>query len=461
MFITILRVIIGITVPLILGYLILEAILFKKVLLGFLEKAALSYGMGMGIVSLIMFCLALLKIELTLLNITVSLFIIAIVFLAPSLKAVRILVSQPKNTPKPTPFISKLLIGFIILVCGYVLFRALIIPLAAWDSWAIYGFKAKAFYLEKTVPVVFFKDATKSFSHFDYPLLVPLIEAWIYITVGSWNDQIVKIIFPFYFVGMLIIFYYSLKCYIENKFAILFTALLAAIPQLIYFGSNGYADLPLTFYYFTSVAFLARAFFGPAIDWKLLLISGIFSGLAAWTKNEGLALSLFNVFIISIVMFIQRRLNRQSLLLLVQYALILALIILPWLWFKNSLFLSNDVMNHQNLNLLNILNNLKRLPAILFRIAKEMSLFNSWNGLWVISIVLIIVNFKKIFRFPSYIILISSVLYLATCVLVYIVTPYDFNWHIHTSLSRLLIHIAPLFLFLDALLIFLDKERLQ
>jgi len=447
-----LKIIFSLSLPILLGYLICEVILYKKFFFSFLQKLALGYGIGMGVLSVAMFSLSLLKIKFSVLSITFSLLIVAVPFLLAHLKSNRISKNRlDEKQQKRAPFFHKLLIGIIIAVFLFVLLQALIIPLAAWDSWAIYGFKAKAFYIEKTVTIDFLNDTTKSYSHPDYPLLVPLIETWIYICLGGWNDQLVKILFPLYFISLIIIFYNNLKYYIDKKYSLLFTSFFITIPQFISLGSNGYADLPLIFYYFTSFVFLLKAY--NNLDKRMLFISAMFAGFAAWTKNEGLVLSIFNVIILAAMIIIQRKINRRNIIVLLEYSLVILLIIIPWICLKKSLGIANDVVNGGNFNLASILNNLKKLPIILSWFGKEIIVFKSWNLLWVFSLAIITFNFKRIFIRPILFIFLSLFFYLGIWVFIYIISPYDINWHLATSLNRLLLQITPSVLFLDGLLI--------
>lgn len=457
----IVKILIGIILPLIFGWFILNIILPKKFFLGLLEKLALSYMVGVGLLSLLMFILSLSHITFTFLNIALSLMIIILFCLLFKTGNGEFTTHLSKNHSDPLSFSNKILISAIIFICIYVFFRSLITPLEAFDSWAIYGFKAKVFYLARTVPLGFFTDLTKSYAHFDYPLFLPLIECWFYICLGSWNDQLVKVIFPLFFLSLVVIFYYSVKSFSGKRIALFSVLLLATIPYFINFVKTGNADLPLAVYYFISIAYLIRGL--KEFNKPLLYISSVSCGLAAWTKNEGLAISLFNIIIFLGVILIQRKLNRRNLFLFLQYVFIIFLIAAPWLWFKNSLHLSNDVINQDNLTLSNILNNLNRLPLILDCIGKNMFifkslvLFKSWNLIWPSTVIILFFNFKKIVRFPFLPIIISVFLYMGIWIFVYIITPRDLSWHLATSADRLLVDIVPLVLFLDVLLIFGEK----
>lgn len=455
-------VLIGMILPLILGWSIVKIILAKKNFLAFLEKFALSYMIGIGLLSLLMFILSLLHIAFTFFNITLSLMISILLCLLFEVKKSGLPVHFSQKRGEPLKFFDKTLISAIIFVFIYVFFRSIITPLEAFDSWAIYGFKAKVFYLAQTVPTSFFMDFTKSYTHFDYPLSLPLIESWIYICLGSWNDQLVKIIFPFFFLSLIIIFYCNLKKFTGRKIALLATLLLVTIPYFINFVKTGYADLPFAVYYLISVVYLIRGL--REGDKYLLYISSISCGLAAWTKNEGLVISLSNTAIFFGLLLIQRKLNRRNLLLFLQYIFIIFLIISPWFCFKSFLHLSNDIINRNTLTIANIFDNLNRLPAILDCIGenmfvfKSLFLFKSWNLIWPLSAIILFFNFKKMFKFPFWPVAISLFLYMGIWILMYIITPRDINWHLATSADRLLVGITPLVLFLDVLLIFREPE---
>lgn len=454
---SILKFIFSLGLPIIAGYIVCIWLLSNRHGIGLLQKLAFSYGIGMGILSLVMFLLSLLKVRFGVLSITISLAIVVMPFLFLCFKSKDIFNKQTKMLQrKQLSFSRKLLIGLILCVFLFVLFQALIVPLAAWDSWAIYGFKAKAFYLDKTVQAGFLKDTTKFYSHPDYPLLVPLAETWIYICLGTWNDQLVKILFPLYFISLIIIFYNNLKYYIDKKYSLLFAFFFVTIPQVISLGSSGYADLPLAFYYFTSLAFLIRGC--EDFDKTSLFFSAIFAGLAAWTKNEGIVMAMFDLLIFLGVILVRRKMSRKNILLIVQYGLIIALIAGPWIWFKNSLGLANDVVNSNNLSLGNIIANLNRIPIVLTFMAKQVFSINSWNLLFMFSVVVIIFNFKRVVLLPNILVFLSLLFYVCVWIFIYVISPYDIKWHLGTSLNRLLLQITALLLFLDALLIFQSPE---
>jgi len=127
----------------------------------------------------------------------------------------------------------------------YVFFRALIRPMESYDSIAMYAFKSKIFYLAKMIPPDFFKSFSDFVPHIEYPLLIPLAETQFYAFLGYLNDLLVKIIFPLYYVALLAVSYSISKRFLNRRASLLFTFLLATIPQVTDFATNGYADIPV------------------------------------------------------------------------------------------------------------------------------------------------------------------------------------------------------------------------
>ena len=69
--------------------------------------------------------------------------------------------------------------------------------------------KAKIIYLAGGINKSFFTDIAANFqgAHADYPLLIPLSEAWVYTFLGSFNDILAKAIFPCFYLSFIFVFY--------------------------------------------------------------------------------------------------------------------------------------------------------------------------------------------------------------------------------------------------------------
>lgn len=437
--------------PLVLGYYLLSLILGKQIGLGIFEKLGLGFALGVGGLAWLMFAVSFLGINFQVFYfILITLMALILVLAAKNIPGV--LRNFPVGWRSNLILSQKIIIPLIGLIYIYLLFSWFNLPLAKWDSWAIYGFKAKALYLAKTVPVGFFTDSTKAYAHLDYPLLLPLAQAWVFTALGSWNDQLVNIISVFYSLSLIFIFYFTLKAFSNRRYAIFFTLFLMTIPKLTEFLFSGYADVPLMVGYFINLAYLLRWFYAPQKN-GFLYLSAIALGLAVWSKNDGLAICLVNFIIFIYLVFRRWKFSRNPVFLIIRYLALIAVIILPWMLFKTLLHIPNDLINAQNVSLGAWQSNLNRLPLIFQSFAGYMASLKGWNFLWVALPVLIVLRFKKAFSLPALAVLISLLAYFGIWVIIYMITPREINWHLANSAERLLLQMAPLALFLTALLV--------
>ncbi len=261
------------------------------------ETIFLSFPIGISFISLEMYVLALLGKEWSFPNLAapwVFLFLINLTWFYTKRRGAL----KPPSRKPALDLVEKVLICGIVLQVIYVALKALTLPLEAPDAVAIYAIKAKAFYLKGGIDQEILRNAVFKESHQDYPLLLPFAECWIYRVLGSLNDLLVKTIFPLYFLSTLVIFYNVLKRYVRRRGSLLFTFMLSSVPQFAVFGTNGYADLPVTCYYTASLLYLFLWMKEKGTAY--LLLSSLMSFSAAWTKNEGWMLSGVNILILII-----------------------------------------------------------------------------------------------------------------------------------------------------------------
>jgi len=455
------RLLISLLCPIALGYFMLARVKDENKYFYHLERFSLAFILGIGGLTWLMFTLSFLGIDfdflyffLVLITITAAVYVILaarnrLADFQDYLLSVR--------AYRPSLF-QVVVFSAIVLICLLVLPHWYMFPLAAWDGWAIYGFKSKALYLAKSVPLDFFIDPTKAFAHLDYPLLFPLVEAWVYTVLDSWNDQLVNIVFLFYFLSFLIIFYFNLRSFTNRSFALLFTFFLTLIPKFTDFMLCGYSDLALLVYYFVSLIYLLRWSLQPERI-SFLCVSAICSGLAAWTKNEGLAFCLINFTILVFLLFIRHKRASTNWRLVVCYFGLVMIIILHWMIFKARLRIPNDLINSQNISLNILRENLYRVPIIFSYFKRFMIILSDWNILWVSLPLIILLRIKRVFSHPALLILLSMLAYFTIWFFIYMITPRQINWHLVNSLERLLLQMVPLALFSIALLLSPPKEN--
>ncbi len=161
-----------------------------------------------------------------------------------------------------------------------------LMPLNAWDAWAIWLYKAKAFFLDGNLDGFFGGHATIT-AQPGYPLLVPLYATFLYVLAGDAVDYSVKILSPCSFVALLGVFHYFAKRWLGNTPGLAFTAIVACTPMVgsLAFDYAGYAGTMLSLYLVAAAGFL----YEWCKDGGLLNLAGVSlaATAAAWTKNEG------------------------------------------------------------------------------------------------------------------------------------------------------------------------------
>ena len=101
----------------------------------------------------------------------------------------------------PFERVEWLLIAAIVIETLAVFFHAWLLPIEAYDAVSNWGLKAKAIFLAGCIPENFLRNPNYEVFHPDYPLLVPLLESYIYRCIGDLREVSAKMVFPLYLVG--------------------------------------------------------------------------------------------------------------------------------------------------------------------------------------------------------------------------------------------------------------------
>jgi hypothetical protein len=193
----------------------------------------------------------------------------------------------PKLAPPELPRAALLTMVLLVPLALWLPYERLM-PLTSqsWDAWAIWLFKAKAFYLDGGVST-FLSRAGEFTTQPGYPLLVPLYATFLYELNGQVADQMAKLLSPCSYLALLGVFYYFARRAAAHLAAAAFTLMLATAPVLglVAFELAGYADTTLALYVLAAGGFLALWVL-DGVDADLAGAS-LAATAAAWTKNEG------------------------------------------------------------------------------------------------------------------------------------------------------------------------------
>jgi hypothetical protein len=316
---------------------------------------------------------------------------------------------------------------------------ALSSPLSEWDAFAIWGFKAKVLTHEALRPTpAYFHDLTLSYSHLDYPLMVPFLTAGAYAAMGTVDDQIGKLASVFLDVLIVPMVYLGLRWKLRRLPAACLSAILAMLPVMFRYGGVGCADLPLAMFYAGSIFSTAKWI--DRQQWKDLILAILFSAFVAFTKNEGMVLALINgAVILGFELWGGRRRVWGGAAAF--FTGLLAMDAAWLIWSRNlprthedygSKLLSSALVTH--------LPGLKEIiPAMLVQTIE----FPVWGLLWIMAGVLALLGWRALARPCVLALWILLGLQLLSYALAYSVTPWDLASLMPITMDRLLLHTVP------------------
>jgi hypothetical protein len=444
-----------------IGFNILRLVTFGKGL-SFPESLAVSFGIGIGFISLQMLLYHFLNIKFDILAMIIPWAVLPLLnnLLFQKNKAPFNNLSKPSQ-PKDTRFkIFNICLWIgIIFEISYAFFRALIKPIESYDAVAIYAIKSKIFFLAKSIPADYFGAFTNMFPHPDYPLNIPLFQSFIYIALNSLNDQLVKVIFPLYFLAVVVMLYYAIRRFAGHTYSLVFTFVLASIPQFNAYAANAYLDLPLAYYSFASAIFLFE-WLRERKSFALLALSAVMAGLAGWTKNEGLLYCVVSVLsMLVFFMFNFEKMKWRYVIGMVLYAAIIFLILAPWMYIRTRYHLVNTDVGAISLNPLHILRQSHRLGPIFYEFQKQIFGPKKWNIFWIAVLAAFALNFKKSFTGTLRYITIFLVFTVSGYIFIYLISPIDINFFLQKTWSRFLVQFLPIAVYWLAIILKKDVKE--
>ena len=423
----------------------------------------ISFYTGMLVTSIYLAILSMTGFKYSLANISIfsTVFFIASIYLFIRKE---LLISKSKlevsKVDKEKPgkifyiFVFLIFINFLV-----VLFFTLLFPIRFWDAIACWSLKGRAFFIDSSI-VPFFKSHDYQFAHLSYPLYLPLIQTWIYIWMGKINENLVKVIFPLFYLSGLFILYYLFRQKYRRVIAIIYVFIFSALPVVMDHGYIEYTNLifaiilmlAVYFFYLSVPQNSSVAVIDPETK-NYLLLSTIFFGILAQIRSEGLFfLGIF--LIISLVLNIKINYYSRTILAIVTPILFSLLLMTVWIVLKYKLniqFLSREwlpvLTSGQRNNIFGqeIFSFSQALKALFSEFifsafdSTRAYLGSSYGVLWGVLFIFSVLNIKKLFKNFNWIFFVFIaagfiVLFLSLGAIV------DFTW----STDRYVLHLLPL-----------------
>jgi hypothetical protein len=362
----------------------------------------LGYLYGAGLIYLVELTLALIGVHWTALNVTAIALIISIICFA---------IRRPLITHHSSPITPHWLdIATVITAVVFANF-AIIARVWEWDFWAIWGLKAKTFLEIGTIDWRFLESPWNEFAHPDYPLLLPLNYVYAALFGGGWDDRWLGLITVAFGVAFVLIVrgLAAMEARPVVASTIAFAATAFAFSHFI-----GLAEAPMIAYAGAALLFLRRDDDASIRHGALLL------GLAAATKNEGIALLVTVVIALAI--------TKARLIPRLWPA---AAIALPWIVLRIVHHFPTDIARGSFIT--RAVDRLHTIGPIASSLVQHLAV----PQLWIAMLIAILVA-----RPRERFIFIAFVLQLLVYIAVYFGTPWDVEWQIATSWPRLTFQLA-------------------
>jgi hypothetical protein len=390
----------GLTIPILLGNLILYFLDSKKVL-NPVENLALSFLLGYPAITLLIFWSFFVNLPYRVFiigGLITALFVLKIILsgkfsyageLLSQLKR-QIVQMRGKKILTLRNIILSLLLILIVIKLSYVFIEACSKPEYSWDASAFWTMDGKSFfYLNQEQPGQLLKYYFMLPNyHPEYPKQMQIMHFWLFSWMGETNDQWSKIIFPISLGFFLILFYTSLREIRGNLGATIFTYILFSSPLFLYLSTVGYADFTLSVYYSLGIIFFHR-WTQNKQDIYFWLFS-IFISLTSWIKLEGKPLGMLGLVILLIYVYHNYNKSIKYILTKVgQYLCILLLISLPW----QLVVINNHIETREKLA-----SHLTHFFDLHSQIYIKLFSQGSWGIFWIAVVAMVLLYYKRLFN---------------------------------------------------------------
>lgn len=194
------------------------------------------------------------------------------------------------------------------------LIQALATPQRFWDERATFGLRSAVLAEDQTVWSKDLLHPDYVLYHPRYPLLISLAQQHVYALLGETNDRWAKCLVPLMYLGMVLVFPGVLLHSRPPSVAWLWATVLATVPALMphdYGFLCSQADAPVACYHGLSILYLwegLRLLPAGMLDVNRsrptslspFVMAGTLAGLAAFTKDEGLAFAVIDTTMLTI-----------------------------------------------------------------------------------------------------------------------------------------------------------------
>jgi len=230
-------------------------------------------------------------------------------------------------------FTALIIINFLAVVFLTVLF-----PIKFWDAISCWSLKGIAFFIDGIINN-FYIAHDYGFSHPAYPLYLPLMQTWLLSWMGQINENILKIIFPIFYLSLLSVLYYLFRQKMGKLLSVMLVFIVSVLPIIMDHGYIEYTNLLFSVAMLIAIYFfyLAKVMKGKT---SFLILSAIFFSIMALTRSEGIIyVALFIIINLFSSVYGILRNNRplKNLLNFLMPLAVFVIFLIPWYLLKIKL----------------------------------------------------------------------------------------------------------------------------
>jgi len=323
----------------------------------------------------------------------------------------------------------------ILVLAGYAM-MATIAPSAEFDFVGIWGVKGRLFWEAGGIDWSMLRDPYLSYSHHDYPILLPLMLDFVAVALGKWNDRVMGLLYVAFAIAALLMIRSALRE--ETGSAIVASISTLGLTGAVCSPYFGIAEGPLIA--FGTGAFLQLRRGLRDQNPQAVRIGVVLLGCGALTKNEGLAWLLA----VAISFMLAHRSGRVRSLLSLWPAAALAML---WLIPRTVLRLSTDLAEGSVLS--RVWQHLQQLDVYLqtlrtYPVGKPL--------FWIGVIIAFALTVRRAVQSEQFGLVALAIQY-GFLAVAYLATSNDITWHLRYSAERVINQVTPVLAFTAIVLI--------
>lgn len=381
----VLNTLLHLLLPLLLGFGIVNVIC-RNYQLPLYVKLALGFGLGTSSIAHWMVMLAYFRIPFSALAINLPLLIItALLFILARRHSATNIIQHRPHEPTKLDLIGIFCGVYIFITISQILWSGFNFPIFTWDTFSTMGFKGRIIYHDQGIPNL------ANVGKFAYPIHLPLTLSWLSFSIGYWDDQVVKYIFPITCLCFCLIKFFFLRNFVSLRYALFGLVLLLSSNFLVFHSTIAYRDITMMYYNCTAIFMLILWFKNQQTCF--LLLAAIFSGMTSSIKTEGIGyLGIHTGLLIILLLMANFQTNKKKLISFISflmtnvgifsiYNLYRKFYILPFVP-QEHIEPTHFDLSHVSINLST--ETLIRLQVVLRRYLEDFILSGNWNLVWPI-----------------------------------------------------------------------------